>query len=455
MPKRINNGDRALVLRMLAEGHDHQTIADRLSLARGQVAAIAAHVTMGTYRLPKTVPKHPDLEDNSLFRPNNAFVRISGQVFLGKDVQTDEDVFWNPNPRAGTANPHVLILGESGYGKTYATACLLAELAQQGVHSIVFDYAQGFSSSSLPLEFTTGTGPFEIDACRNGVNINPLQIFASDLHGPINVAQRVADTFGRVYTKIGIQQHAILRQAIIDLFAENQITQTNPASWIKEAPAFSRIKEHLDRYAATASGPSARAASLVTSHISTVFVFNTFRSSGQSLAWEDILESKRKIWVIRLNGLEHSLERTVTEFLLWNLIGYIETLGTSSLRCFIVLDEAHRLSFEQNSPAERFLREGRKFGLGLLLASQQPDDFSSVAFANTATKLIFQISDERGTVARHLVRKVVNSGAVAKVHHLITRLPRGCAYAVINNRANVVRIANFATRALNWKTTYG
>ena len=60
---------------------------------------------------------------------------------------------------------------------------------------------------------------------------------------------------------------------------------------------------------------------------------------------------------------------------------------------------AHKLSFNPGSPVEKLLREGRKFGLGLILASQQPEDFSPVAFANTATKIVFQVGDERSTIS--------------------------------------------------------
>jgi hypothetical protein len=45
-------------------------------------------------------------------------------------------------------NPHVLILGESGTGKTYSISCLTAELAQEGGVSMVFDSGQGFSPST-------------------------------------------------------------------------------------------------------------------------------------------------------------------------------------------------------------------------------------------------------------------------------------------------------------------
>jgi hypothetical protein len=47
-----------------------------------------------------------------------------------------------------------------------------------------------------PVEFVAATNPLELHAGRDGVDINPLQIFPSDLHGPVNVAQRVADRAG-------------------------------------------------------------------------------------------------------------------------------------------------------------------------------------------------------------------------------------------------------------------
>ena len=117
----------------------------------------------------------------------------------------------------------------------------------------------------------------------------------------------------------------------------------------------------------------------------------------------------------------------------------------------IVLDEAHKLSFDRGSPVEKLLREGRKFGLGLLLASQQPEDFSSVAFANTATKIIFQVGDERSTISRQLHRKIKNAHSFGEIYQLITKLPRGCAYVVSENIGRVVRIASFADRMLRWQ----
>ena len=222
-------------------------------------------------------------------------------------------------------------------------------------------------------------------------------------------------------------------------------------SWELDLPNFDEVHRKLQLYASNPLHPQNRLAASVASHISTLFVFNTFRPQGLKLNWQKMMSGNNPMMVIQLKGLEYSLERAVTEFLLWNLVGYIESLGPSSLRCFIVLDEAHKLSFAQGSPVEKLLREGRKFGLGLILASQQPEDFSPVAFANTATKIIFQVADDKSTVSRQLYRKISNTHSFADIFQLITKLPRGCAYVVSENIGHIVRIENLTARSERWK----
>ena len=52
MPKKVTPEQRDEVLRMLTQGHDRDTIAAAVGVTPGQVSAISAHVSMGTYALP-------------------------------------------------------------------------------------------------------------------------------------------------------------------------------------------------------------------------------------------------------------------------------------------------------------------------------------------------------------------------------------------------------------------
>lgn len=242
MPPRITDSQRKAVLALLAQGFDREIVAAQVGVTPGQVSAVAAHVKMRTYEkhgVHDTVVEFTPPEGRErvykLLEEISTASRIpqaeSGlnRILMGVDAETDEEVFWNPSPADGAANPHMLILGESGFGKTYAICCLLTELAQQRTPSLVFDYGQGFAVESLPREFGEYAKPIELQASREGIAINPLQLFPSDIHGPVNVAQRVADTFQRVYSQIGVQQHAILRQAVLDVMIDAGIMPGEPS----------------------------------------------------------------------------------------------------------------------------------------------------------------------------------------------------------------------------------
>jgi DNA phosphorothioation-dependent restriction protein DptH len=260
------------------------------------------------------------------------------------------------------------------------------------------------------------------------------------------VAQRVADTFVRVYPQLGVQQHSALRHVVLEVLEEEGILSEFPETWNRTLPAFTTVHTRLMEYADRTGHPLRRIAATVASHVSTLFVFNTFRPSGFRLDWARRLADRHSATVLQLHGLTHSVQTAATEFLLWDLIGYLEASGPSPLRCFVVLDEAHRLSFERDTPVERLLREGRKFGVGLILASQQPEDFSPTAFANTATKLIFQLTDERNAVTKYLTRKLRNARSAKDLAAKIGHLPRAHALSVVDNIGQVVRVASFGDR---------
>ncbi len=445
-----------MVVDLLKKGDSKQQIAAEIGISERQVAAIAAHLTMGTYgggasfSTAVRSETHPgervQLEEkHAVLHGLSASPNESRGILIGTDLDTKETVYWDPFPDSGSPNPHVLIFGESGYGKTYAIQCLVAELAQRKIPSIIFDYGQGFTPDSSPREFVQLAAPTTIDASKNGVAINPLQSFPFDLHGPLNVAQRVADTFARVYPKIGIQQHAILRQSVLDVLQAAGIDQSVASTWTNDPPSFQRIRDQLASYSRDPTHPNRQLAAKTESHVSGIFVFNTFRPSGVVIDWQQILSASNRAVILKLKGLESSLQRIVTEFLLWNMLAFLEAKGPGPLRCFAVIDEAHRVSFDDDAPTEQLLREGRKFGVGLILASQQAEDFSPVAISNTATKMVFQIADPQNRIARALATKAMNLETY-KIARILPVLKRGTCLFLSANRAQTVEVASFETR---------
>jgi len=441
MSAKITPEQRQLISELLDRGEKRHVIAELAHVTPGQVSALAAHRTMRLLRRQKESAKDAEDGVSSNLQPDNGPAQAHLRpIPLGSEIDGGTPVVWDPE---GASNPHLLILGESGSGKTYTASRLVVELARTGYACIVLDYGQGFSMDNVPARLREQLNVTTFDLSRDGIGINPLQIYPSDTHGPATVAQRVADTFIRVYPRLGVQQHALLRRAVVELLEDGGIRGDDKKTWSRQPPPFRDLEQKLLEYAGSQEASLRRVASATAPHVSTLFFFNTFRRTGHALSWSDLLTRRGAAWILGLGGLELSVERAVTEFLLWSLIRHFEMLGPSPLRCFVVLYEAHKLAFGPGSPVEKVLREGLKFGLGVILASQQPEDFSPVAYANTAAKIVFQTGDQTGMVSRQLHRKVKNDHSYEYIAKTIGTLPRGSAYVVLSNIGRATRMLSF------------
>src|SRR6185437_13389308 len=96
------------------------------------------------------------------------------------------------------------------------------------------------------------------------------------------------------------------------------------------------------------------------------------------------------------------------------------------------------LSFREGGPIDALLREARKLGLGIVFGSQQPQDFSSVAYSTTASKLIFQTAEPDLKVSRFLASKSTNYANPEEIHDIIASLKQGNAFFITKNRGHTV-----------------
>jgi len=88
----------------------------------------------------------------------------------------------------------------------------------------------------------------------------------------------------------------------------------------------------------------------------------------------------------------------------------------------------------EGGPVDFLLREARKFGLGLVFASQQPEDFSPAAYSNSASKLVFQTTDPTLRVSKFLAAKCSNYSVPEYINQVISVLRQGEAFFITKNR---------------------
>src|SRR5215216_3309201 len=185
---RISNNQREQILILLAKGWDVGDIAFEVGVTVHQVSAVKAHITMRSYRNKpisdsneeKGRAKHSLASVSKLDKVSQVVDIVQANLSLiaipvGKETSTKKEVLWDPDPDYGSPNPHLMIMGESGFGKTYSIQCLVAELANLGIPSVIIDYGRGFDLPTAPAEFIKLANPVEILAGEHGISINPLQ----------------------------------------------------------------------------------------------------------------------------------------------------------------------------------------------------------------------------------------------------------------------------------------
>jgi DNA phosphorothioation-dependent restriction protein DptH len=454
------------IARLNAKGDGAKEIALSLGLKRLQVTALLAHLELKSHEeqhseRSSAEPSDYVREEGEPF-PAAEVAKFQvdaideqpeakGGIYVGEDREYPDAQYWSPADTQLSQNPHLMIIGESGSGKTYATQCLIAELAQAGIPSVVFDYGQGFETETLDKQFLKHNLPQEHLIGENGLAINPLEIFPKDSRGPNTVAARVADVFDAVY-RLGDIQRKVLIDAMIRLFANRGIEASNQKTWQKEPPTLGDLQAVLGDLAADKHYPSNKNAQTVEARLTTFFMLNSFQNEGTPWAWNKLIaDPKHRVHILQFRGLEGRTQRVVVELLLWHLFFYLKSEGQQGLRLYCVLDEAHHLSFRDGGPVDSLLREARKFGLGLIFASQQPGDFSPAAYSNSASKLVFQTTDPDLRVSKFLASKCSNYDTADQVHEIIASLPQGEAFFITANRGKTVKITDFNKRATLWK----
>jgi DNA helicase HerA-like ATPase len=134
-------------------------------------------------------------------------------------------------------------------------------------------------------------------------------------------------------------------------------------------------------------GERANRTSNVTARCRPLLEMDLFQPDVQNT---DLLSTIRSGLVIDLHNLYiETLQLAAGAFVLRKIYKDMFRWGTADrLRLVIVLDEAHRLAKDVTLP--KIMKEGRKFGIAVIVASQGMSDFHQDILSNAGTKVIFR-----------------------------------------------------------------
>lgn len=308
------------------------------------------------------------------------------------------------------SNPHISITGETGTGKTQATKAILHDFMPQGVPALILDFKDDYSKS----EYAEAEGFSVHDASFGSLPFNPMIPPVDPQSGranPVAHVHELANMLQRIY-RLGDQQAFQLREAMKETYdiAGIGFAPFVPATDQQYLP-FEAIRDVLMREEATA----------LLGRLSPVFDLGLFSRSESETDLANLLSTQTVIRLSQLPG--DQVKNAVAEFFLMALYSFlIRREQPHRLERLLVLDEAWRLV---NSPfLQPLMREGRAFGLGVIIATQFPRDLPEQVAGSTATRLFF--NQTKAEQVREIQRTLVGKTSGTEADHL-GNLIRGLA----------------------------
>jgi DNA phosphorothioation-dependent restriction protein DptH len=235
-------------------------------------------------------------------------------------------------------------------------------MAHARLHSLIVDYTDGFLPQHAEARFAEVVRPKTHFVISQKLPLNPFRRQMQEIdpsippieETPYQVATRVQSIFGSVF-QMGDQQSAALIRVL--------------QSGLEEDDGFA-----LDGVLGRLRDEGAHGESLA-NKLEPFIKADPF-SAGVPSAWEDMLTAPEQ-WahILQLKGLAREIQKIVTEFVLWDLWDYAQNSGSKNRPIPVVLDEIQNLDHGSDSPIGKMLREGRKFGMALILATQTTSQF--------------------------------------------------------------------------------
>lgn len=265
------------------------------------------------------------------------------------------------------ANQSVLITGISGSGKTCRMQKMELDAAHAGQTIIVIDTAHSHDSEQIFLPIRSEYEPItnRISALRDGINLHPFfseeQRSTPDFLTINNITQAISKP-----ANLGVNQTKLLRTAISTI-CHNYIPGTDDWQSIgSKLKALGTPGENLFE------------------RLWMLFECNVIRTGQNQI-------QSQRINILDFNTFDDNTQKILVEIALSCL--WKDRIDNILPEYTVVLDEFQRLYLGSSSIVRQLLREGRKFGINLILATQSRSIFprETVSMLDQAgTNLYFQ-----------------------------------------------------------------
>lgn len=297
------------------------------------------------------------------------------KVLVGHEVNHGEAVYWEPTNTAKFMNTNSGIIGTMGTGKTQCTKSVVTQLHRnqhcnvdgKPIGMLIFDY----KSDYVDDKFLEATEAKKYKLFK--LPYNPLSLFGDTPMLPIHTAAGFSETMSKAYG-LGKKQQLTLENIILACYELAGIQPEDPSTWTKPAPT---IEDVWQLYLSEEPDEDSLYAAL-----SKLARFKIFEDDTSKLC--SLYELIEGITVIELAGYPPQVQNLVVALTLDLFYSQMQKKGKPTVNGdfrqvtkLLLVDEADNFMSQDFPSLRKILKEGREYGVGVILSTQDITHFKT------------------------------------------------------------------------------
>ncbi|MFA6489714.1 MAG: DUF87 domain-containing protein [Candidatus Micrarchaeia archaeon] len=326
--------------------------------------------------------------------PEMLLSQPSGSVFIGKTKLLSVPFFWGPKK---LVNPHLCVAGITGSGKSYFIKTFITRAnIVMGSNALILDWAGEY------CDWVRAAGGRVISFGQEGINL--LELGGASPHNRSRQVLEALELLAELPKNS--PQARLTEEALEQAYGSKGFAINKPAHSGKKAPTLQDVHRLLlarskSKKDAAVSQDSSEAARRIR---------NLLLSSGKSFTVSTFPLSSllSGLVCVDLHSLPSESLRSIAGLAILQFVKERMRAGEYSAtplpKLFVVVDEAWKIASDGNSEVATIVREGRKYGFSLIVASQNPTDVHRSIFSSAGTVMCFRLtlSSEREYVRSSL-----------------------------------------------------
>lgn len=287
----------------------------------------------------------------------------------------ENKIFPQANP-----NGHILMLGKSGCGKTYAQCRFIEDTLRNGGKVLVIDWSGSFSIDELKRAQLSSIYMKMLRVIN--LNEEKLKIILPDEGEP---AWQLAEMAKIILDVDGRRQQEILEKASLCTCREG-----NPSL----VGLFEKLEALIDDYATENEEEQRERAEMLAERLEPLIRKNCIDVVG----FQECFECPSDLIIIQISALSDRLRKSCQMAVLWSVWKWAKISKCPWQN--IVLDEVQHLQVKDEVPSS-LIREGRKYNISLHMSTQFLEglDKEAIAVYQQAGNILF-FQPERSSFAK-------------------------------------------------------